>query len=149
MKLIFKNSTILFQNKNYQEVSSVSVLNSPTSFYVYGSTLGAGASGGGNELYVKVYPVSAGETYYVKSLPGEVIPNSQSSTSSVTITFGTNLLSSTGVISNPQVIKTITIKDTTLSDFNVEFTPEQNGYIYVTEINEASLPAVCLSSVFV
>ena len=150
MKLILKNSTILFQNKNYQEINPTSVLNTPSAYYVIdnGSRVDTGGSGDGNILYVNVYQVTAGTTYYIKSITVQTNPSTMLS-ASVGIAFGTNLLNSSGNISNHELIKSFDVRDTTLGDFTVEFTPNQNGYIYITEVNITSEPSVCLSSLFV
>lgn len=153
MKLILKNSEILFKTREPQELTPVSVLNSPRAFYVIadGSRVSGGSEGGGNVLYVNIYQVTAGTTYHIKS--SAVNPNPSSGmTVEVGIAFGTNLLSQNGNISNSQLIKAYDIRSMQLYDFDVAFTPSQNGYIYITEINEtqSSTPGigVCLSSVF-
>lgn len=147
MKLILKNSTILFQNKNYQELSTVSVLNTPTSFFVLegGSAISTGGTDSRNNLYVNVYQVTAGTTYYVKST---TVQSGNVGLVAVGIAFGTNLLTGSGSISNSILLKRI--DTTTVSDFNIEFTPSQNGYVYITEIDyrERESPVACLSSVF-
>lgn len=130
------------------EVELKSVLNEPQSYYVYNSKVSAGGAPG-DEMYVNIYEVSEGITYYVKSLNGWHPSSTSTLSIPVDISFGTNLLNDTGEIVNCQLIKSINTSDESLQPFTIEFTPNQNGYIYMTEVNVPEYKVKCLTSLFI
>jgi hypothetical protein len=148
MKLILKNSTIEFKTKGLTPVPLNSVINTPTSIYVApdGSNISGGGEGDGNLLYVNVYAVEANTNYVIKSDPDWNTNEDSVLTIPVGISFGTNLLTSTGDIENPSLIKEINTK--TDGAFEVAFTPQQNGYIYITEYDDPNVQVKCLSRVY-
>lgn len=140
MKLVLKNSELVFKNKIYTEVALNSVLNTPTGFYVASGKVIAGTPGQGTNLYVNVYAVTAGTTYYLKST--EWIPNSERTSINIVSAFGTNLLTGAGNISDNQNVAVYNPADTSVNGILTSFTPAQNGYIYVSTYDYPSAPCV-------
>lgn len=144
MQVIFKNSKLLFQNKEYHKLDATSTLNTPSSFYVSSKKVVSGGSGGGVRLYVDVFSVTAGVEYTIRSAEGWT-PGDAGLTGNQQICFGTNLLSAAGNINNAVVIKEFNSQS---PSYSLTFTPASNGYVYVTQYNYTAVPAICISEVY-
>lgn len=144
MQVIFKNSKILFQNKEYRKLDATSTLNTPTSFYVTSKRVAYGGNGGGERLYVDIFAVTAGVEYTIRSAEGWT-PGDAGLTGDQQICFGTNLLTGSGNITNAVVIKTF---NSQAAAYSLTFTPASNGYVYVTQYNYTAVPAICISEVY-
>ena len=146
MRVIFKNSKLLFKNKQYTQINPTSTLNTPTSFYVDSKKVKAGGNGGGVRLFVDVFQVSANTEYTIKSAQGWQ-PGNAGLVGYQQICFGTNLLAGTGDISDAVVVKTFNSQS---QAYSMTYTPSANGYLYVTQFNYTNLTpqVICISEVY-